>query len=160
MTPIEECPHEHEVVEAIIDGRWPHASEAALVAHAAACMICGEVIAVASAMRADFEHARAAVNVPPAGLVWWRAQLRARRQMAETATRPITCVHALTGAVGAGLFFALGGLLWPWLRASIQWIASASRLADVGALWVPLALAVGGWLVVAPLLLLLVLSAE
>jgi hypothetical protein len=54
----------------------------------------------------------------------------------------------------------LGGLLWPWLRASIQWIDAASRLADVGTLWVPLALAVGGWLVVAPLLLLLVLSEE
>jgi hypothetical protein len=62
--------------------------------------------------------------------------------------------------VAAGLFFALGGLLWPWLRASIQWIDAVSRLADVGTLWVPFALAVGGWLVVAPLLLLLILSEE
>jgi hypothetical protein len=160
MSAIEECPSEQQVVESIVDGRWPHASDATLVAHAAECVVCAEVIAVASAMRADYDCARAAVNVPPAGLVWWRAQLRPRRQMAETATRPITCVHALTGAVAAGLFFALGGLLWPWLRASIQWIDAASQLADVGTLWVPLALAVGGWLVVAPLLLLLVLSEE
>jgi hypothetical protein len=160
MSAIEECPSEQQVVESIVDGRWPHASDATLVAHAAECVVCAEVIAVASAMRADYDRARAAVNVPPAGLVWWRAQLRARRQMAETASRPITYVHALTGAVAAGLFFALGGLLWPWLRASIQWIDAASQLADVGTLWVPLALAVGGWLVVAPLLLLLVLSEE
>jgi hypothetical protein len=160
MTAIEECPNEQEVVEAIVHGRWPRATDAALVAHAAACVVCSEVITVASEMRADYDRARAAVSVPPAGLVWWRAQLRARRHIAEMASRPITCVHALTGAVGASLFFALGGLLWPWLRASIQWIDSASRLTDVGTLWVPLALAVGGWLVVAPLLLLLVLSAE
>jgi hypothetical protein len=160
MIVMQECAHEQQVVESIIEGRWPHASDAALVAHAAECFVCADVIAVASAIRDDYDCARATVNVPPAGLVWWRAQLRARQQIAETATRPITYVHALTGAVGAGLFFALGGLLWPWLRASIQWVDSASRLADVGTLWVPLALAVGGWLVVAPLLLLLVLSAE
>lgn len=160
MNAIEECPNEGQIVESILEGRWPHASDAALVAHAAKCVVCGEVVAVASTMHGDYDRARAAVTVPPAGLVWWRAQLRARREIAETATRPITCVHALTGAVAAGLFFALGGLLWPWLRASIQWIDAVSQMADVGTLWVPLALAVGGWLVVAPLLLLLVLSEE
>src|SRR4029453_5911041 len=122
MTAIEECPNEPRGVESIVDGRWPHACDAALVAHAADCVVCGEVVAIASAVHADYDRARAAGGVPPPGLVWWPAQLRARRQIAETATRPITCIHALTGAVAAGLFFALGGLLWPWLRASIQWI--------------------------------------
>ena len=58
----------------------------------------------------------------------------------------------------AGWLFTLGGLLWPWLRASVEWIDLVSRTAEMGRLWVPVALAVGAWLVLGPVLLLLVLS--
>ena len=61
-------------------------------------------------MTAEFLHQAAATvdpHVPPAGLVWWKAQLRARRDAADAATRPIlmaeraTAVVALLGAIGA-----------------------------------------------------------
>ena len=147
MTAIDECPNEPQVVESIVDGRWPHACDAALVAHAADCVVCGEVVAVASAVHADYDRARAAVRVsPPAG---WSGGARscARRQIAETAASSITCVHALTGAVAAGLSSRWAVCSGRGLRASIQWIDAASQLADVGTLWVPLALAVEDGLV-------------
>jgi hypothetical protein len=159
MTEVE-CPREHELLETIAAGRWPDATDATLMAHVPSCTVCSEMVLVAGALRGNYDHVCAAAHVPPAGLVWWRAQLRARREIAGTAARPITYAHALTGAVAAGLFFTLGGLLWPWLRASLDWIDAASRLADVGRLWVPFALAVGAWLILAPVVLFLVLSEE
>jgi hypothetical protein len=116
------------------------------------------VIVVAGAIRYDYESGRADVLVPSAGLVWWRAQLRARQQIAETAGRPITYVHAAAGALAAVLLFMLGGLLWPSLRASITWIDRVSLAVDMGRFWLPVAVALGAWLVLAPVVLLFALS--
>ena len=153
-----ECVREDEVLELIAVGRWPDSAPAELVAHAASCEICGDLMAVAGALRDDSDRARAEARVPSAGLVWWRAQLRARQQGAEAAGRPMTYVHAVGALVAGALLFTLGGLLWPWLRASIGWIDGFSQTADVGRLWVPLMLAFGVWLVLAPVLLLVALS--
>ena len=153
-----DCLHEEDVADAVMSGRWPAGCEAALAAHAASCDICGDVIAVAGAIREAGIQACDAARIPPAGLMWWRAQLRARHDVAESVGRPITCIHAVAGAVAAGLFFTLGGLLWPWLRASIEWIDVVSRTAEIGRFWVPIALAVGAWLVLAPVVMLIVLS--
>ena len=153
-----DCLHEEDVADAVMSGRWPGGCDAELVAHAASCAICDDVIAVAGALCEDASQACAVARIPPAGLMWWRAQLRARHDVAESAGRPITYIQAGAGAVAAGLFFALGGLLWPWLRASIEWIDLVSRTAEIGRFWVPIGLAVGAWLVLAPVLMLIVLS--
>ena len=152
------CPRESEIAEAIQMGRWPFASSSELVAHASACAICRDVVAVASAIHDDYESARASVQLPSAGLVWWRAQLRTRQQIAETAGRPITYVQVAAGAVAAGMLFMLGGLLWPRLQASVVWIEALTRAVDTHQFWLPFALAFGVWLVLAPVLLLFVLS--
>jgi hypothetical protein len=153
-----DCLHEEDVADAVVSGRWPAGCDADLVAHAASCVICGDVIVVAGAICEDGNAACAEARIPPAGLMWWRAQLRARHDVAESAGRPITYVHAVAGAVAAGLFFTLGGLLWPWLRASIEWIDAISQTAEIGRFWVPIGLAVGAWLILAPVLMLIVLS--
>ena len=153
-----ECVHEHDVLDLIAGGRWPQAAGADLVGHAASCAVCGDLAAVAAAIRTDSEQARAAARVPSSGLVWWRAQLRVRQESAETAARPIAFVHAAGALVAAVLLFTLGGLLWPWLRASVGWLEGLSQAAEVGRLWVPLALAFGVWIVVGPVLLLVALS--
>ena len=153
-----ECPYERDVVDAVTTDGWRGGPRADLVAHVAACEVCRDVVVVARAVRGDYDRAAAEARVPPAGLVWWRAQLRARREGAETAGRPITYVQVFAGSVAAGLLFMLGGLLWPWLRASVGVIDSFASLAELGRPWVPFALAVGGWLILAPLLLVLALS--
>ena len=155
---IDECPREGEVVEAVMAGRWPGTSGTELVAHVGSCAVCADVVAVAGAIQEDYASARASAQVPSAGLVWWRAQLRARQRVAETAGRPITYVHAAAAVLAACLLFTLGGLVWPWLRASVTWIDQVSRVVDLGHAWLPLAVAIGAWLVLAPVVFLFALS--
>ena len=155
---IDECLREAEVVESVANGAWPSASTADLKAHVASCAICGELAAVADAIRADCQSARAHLQVPSAGLVWWRAQLRARQQNAEAAGRPITYVQVAAGVFAASLLFMLGGLVWPSLRESVAWIDLISHVADTGRFWLPLAVAIAAWLVLAPVVLLFALS--
>jgi hypothetical protein len=155
---IDQCPREADVVEAIAVGRWAGDGSTELASHAASCVICQEVALVAAAMRDEYESARAGARVPRAGLVWWRAQLRARQQVAETAGRPITYVQAAAGALAACLLFMLGGLAWPWLRESVAWVDWISQVVDTGRFWLPLALAIGVWLVLAPVVFLFALS--
>ena len=52
----------------------------------------------------------------------------------------------------------LGGLVWPSLRESVAWIDLISQVADPGRFWLPLALAISAWLVLAPVVLLFALS--
>ena len=153
-----ECMREDEILELVAAGRWPDLARTELAAHAASCGICGDLMAVAVALRDDSDRARAEARVPSAGLVWWRAQLRTRQRGAEAASRPMTYAHAAGAVVAGVLLFTLGGLLWPWLRASVGWIEGFSQAADVGRLWVPLVLAFGVWLVLGPVLLLVALS--
>jgi len=155
---IEHCVREAETIDAVTSGAWPGACAADLRAHVAACEACSETAAVATAIRSDWQSAYADVRVPSAGLVWWRAQLRSRQDVAEKAGRPITYAQAVAATAAAVLLFVLGGLLWPWLRASFDWVDSLSQQADLGHFWLPLAIMLGASLVLAPLILLFVLS--
>ena len=155
---MDSCPHEVEAIDAVTGGSWPTACSADLRSHVASCAVCREAVEVATVIRDECEAAHAEVRVPSAGLVWWRAQLRARQEVAETAGRPITYAQTAAATAAAALLFVLGGLLWPWLRESVVWIDNVSRAVDMGRLWLPLALTLGASLVLAPLVLLLVLS--
>ena len=95
------CDREQELLTALRTGEWT----AELRVHFAACESCAE-----TAMTVGFMHQAAATadsQVPPAGLVWWKAQLRARRDAAHAAARPLliaeraTAVAAVLGAIGA-----------------------------------------------------------
>jgi hypothetical protein len=155
---IDQCVRETETIDAVTSGAWPAACPADLRAHVTTCEVCGEAAAVAMAIHNDCQSAYAGVRVPSAGLVWWRAQLRARQDVAEAAGRPIAYAQAVAATVAAVLLFVLGGLLWPWLQASFSWVDSLSQQADLGRLWLPLAVTLGASLVLAPLVLLFVLS--
>ena len=95
------CEREYEVLDAILAGRWPDGSDPELRAHASACNLCRELIAVAGAIRADHHEAMAEAAVPPSSLVWGRAQRRAREEAVKEVTRAITAVQ--TGAVAAAV---------------------------------------------------------
>ena len=58
-------------------------------------------------MREDYATVISDVRVPSAGLVWWRAELRARREAVRAAERPLTLVHAFAGACALGALIAL-----------------------------------------------------
>ncbi len=161
-----ECPREQEVLDEIDGGGWPDRASDELRAHAAACDICRDLVAVASLLREDAAPALQAALVPSPGQVWWRAELRARNEAARSVQRPMTIVQALAAACTIAAFLALVSLAAPsiagWI-ARFAGDASASK-ADLVAIsgfvaqWSSLlALAAGAWLVLAPVAVYLLL---
>jgi hypothetical protein len=100
-----ECPRELEVLDAIASSRWPNRLNEDLERHVEGCVFCKELGLVAEALRVDFSSAIEQARVPTAGLVWWRAEIRARQDSLRTASRPITLAHYI--GVGCASIVAL-----------------------------------------------------
>ncbi len=77
---------------------------------------------VADAMAAEASCAASEAQPPSSAIVWWRAQMRARREAAELAERPITIVHALSIAAGIGLMLSVIGYAVAGVRGSFAWV--------------------------------------
>ena len=165
-----ECAREHDVLEAVAFGRWPEQC-GDLASHVAACQVCAEVLEVARALHADRGALCREAQPPAAGMVWWRATLRARAEAARTATQPISVLQGIAGACVVGAAAGLVTVAWQ----SMQWverigelavrlesrradIASASALAAGHPL--PLLIAVAAGLVLAPLALYFTLAGD
>lgn len=114
-----ECEFEAEVLNAVLRADWPERGPEELRAHVAQCPICSDVAAIAGALDESRQQLRASAPLPDAGTVWWRAQLRARRDAAVTAGRPITGAQVIAGACALGV---LAG----YYRDSSGWILSAA----------------------------------
>ena len=115
MTPLE-CEFESEVLAAALQGRWPERADPQLRAHAAACQVCSDVAAIAGAIEDSRKEISAQTVIPNSGRVWWLAQLRARREAAESANRPMTAVQAVA-------FVCALCLLGACLRAASGWVS-------------------------------------
>src|SRR2546425_10437039 len=151
-----ECLREQEVMDSVACGRWPDRAPADLREHLTQCALCASVLEVALALHEDHEILYLNARVPPPGLVWWRAELRARQEAMRTVSRPMTLVQAFGAASGVGVAIALFSQAWPWLKAFFSLPDfSAFSFSQLG-LGIAFALAV---LVVAPLAYL-VLSDE
>jgi hypothetical protein len=163
-----DCPRESEVFEALAFGRWPEQC-GELMAHAATCEVCADLVDVASALQEDREALFREAQPPAAGMVWWRATIRARAEAARTATQPITVLQGIAGATIVGAAAGLVTVAW----RSVQWvdrigelawqlqsrrsdIAAASTLATGHGL--PILLAVAAGVVLAPLALYIALA--
>jgi predicted anti-sigma-YlaC factor YlaD len=124
MKPIE-CEFEGDALAAALQSRWPDHVDAQLRAHVADCPTCADVVTVASAVEDAREEMRARTLIPDSGLVWWRAQLRARREAAETAGRPITAAQLVAFACAVGLLGACFGATSTWFQSAFRSIASS-----------------------------------
>jgi len=121
-----QCSNEQAVTELVQSGRWPEACDAALRGHVENCETCSEVLLVAGLLQEANSSLLAGVKLPDAGLVWWKAQLRARREAAELATRPIALAEKFALACGVGVLLAFTF----WKRADLH--AWLERLANFG----------------------------
>jgi hypothetical protein len=132
MTPVE-CRHEADVLIAASTNRWPARVDADLRDHVATCDICTDVIAVVAAFDAETDAVRGLARVPDSGIVWWKAQMRARQDAARAAVRPITVAQAVAFAVTLGVAGALFGATAAWfqhgVRRGVGWIAAAATSA-------------------------------
>ena len=111
-----ECARVGEVFQAVADGRWPNECDADLRAHAAACQPCADAALVAAAIREERNLQIESVRIPSAGLVWWRSELRARRDAARQAERPVSVMEAFAAACAIGVAIAFAKRLLPSLQ--------------------------------------------
>jgi hypothetical protein len=146
-----DCPREHEAMTTVASGQWPDGCADELRAHIAACAICSDVLEVARAVHDDHEAVESKAQISPAGLVWWRAELKARQEAMRTASRPMTLVQAFGAASGIGMALGLVSLTWPWLREFLSFSLFPWSLV------IAFALAI---LLIAPLAMYFVLSDE
>ena len=165
MTSIE-CCREADVIDAVTSQRWPERADAELRAHVAACTICADVAQVAAALVEDRDAALIeAGQLPSADVVWFRAQARARADASREAARPIAIMQALGLAGATGVVSLLIGVVayWVWQRA--DWLSTLPSLEplDVDVMSFAIRgvlLAIGLWLILAPVAVYLVASDE
>lgn len=164
-----QCEHEQDLVDAIAARRWPARADAALREHVAACRFCSDVADVALAFLEDRDHAGAEPAVPHASVIWWKAQIRAREDAARTASRPILLVQTAATICAAAASVALAPAASSWVRELVTALGATRWWAlpqDLSFSWIlgaaayttlPL-LAVGIWIVLAPVLVYLALD--
>jgi hypothetical protein len=93
--------------------------------HVSACSICSDVIALASSFDDAREETRNAAAVPDSVRVWHAAQIRARREDAVAATRPITAAQVLAVGSVCGVIGACFGATSTWLQTLLPRVLSA-----------------------------------
>jgi hypothetical protein len=113
-------------------GRWPERLESELAGHVAGCEVCREAAGLAEAFEGEADAARreASGRLPDAGLVWWRAQVRARREAERAAMRPITAAQLVAAAFGMGAAGAVFGATAEWFQA---WLARSAAFVGSSA---------------------------
>jgi len=114
-----ECGHELDVFDAVSTGRWPARVDADLRDHVASCAICTDVLTVAAAFEAEPPALPADHHLPESGVIWWKAQFRAREDARRAAGRPITVAQAVAFASCLGVAGALFGATSAWFQAWI-----------------------------------------
>ncbi|MBI5084432.1 MAG: hypothetical protein HZB13_07535 [Acidobacteria bacterium] len=119
------CGREQEIVRAVSNGEWPDE----LRAHFAGCESCAETALVAGCMQLAAGPSN--VQVPEAGLVWWRAQLRMRREAVARAERPMVIAEKAAGV--AAVLAGAWGAAWLSSEAALAAAVGAVGLALMGA---------------------------
>jgi hypothetical protein len=164
-----ECPREQDVLDAIAANRWPRRCEDELRVHVSACSICQDLIAVVGPLVDEHDQALKEVRLPPASVVWWRAQIRARNEAARAAAWPLTMAQA--AAIVTVLSVAATLVTTGWAKLDGWGTALVTLVGNIRSIEVPLpafigqhamllALAFGTCLVIAPLVIYLAVSDE
>ena len=130
MRPVE-CEFEADVLAAAVQSRWPGRVDPQLREHVRTCQICADVAAIAAVFDQDRDQVRASAAVPDASRVWWLARLRARREAAAAAARPITATQVVAFASVIALMGACFGATSTWFQATLKEILSSRTPAAV-----------------------------
>ena len=124
------CAQETEVRRLLALGHWPEAAPRELRAHAVSCRACYDLVLVSTAFRASRTRTMAQAQLPSAGVIWWRAQLRRRNAAVERINRPILLAQFFAFAATlclAGLF------LYAELRHGLPWKTWYANAAQASA---------------------------
>jgi hypothetical protein len=134
-----DCEFEAEVLTAVLQSRWPHRADPQLQKHAETCTVCSDVAAVAGFIDQAREQTRAAPSLPDSGRVWWLAQVKARREAAKSAGRPITATQMIAGAAAVGFSGACFGATSRWFQEALAGFSLSAAFAEHTALAIGMA---------------------
>lgn len=157
-----ECEFEADVLAAALQSHWPEQTDASLRAHVAACPVCSAVVAIAGSMEEAREEMRTQTRIPESGRVWWLAQLRAQREAAKAAGRPITAAQVIAFACAAGLLGACFGATSTWFQSVLAKLSATAAGLRIAELLPPAAAMITGygfWLLAVGAVLLLIPTA-
>jgi len=134
-----DCDREPEILAAVAAG----AAGPELLSHIDACESCRELLAVASAVVDDRVTLMRSATPPSAGLVWWRMNLREKREAARAAVRTGSFIQfaLIVGAIAVAITIFGISIDVP---AVVQSISASMR-----AFAIPL-IALAAWLILAP----------
>jgi hypothetical protein len=148
------CDKEEQVFAVIRSG----APDAAILDHVRNCPFCSEALLVAESLRAMTKLADHELNaLPDPGLIWGRAQARAREQALAKATLPIRIMRACAAALAIfaspwTVFQLLHPVAWvsnlssgrvPWIEG--DWLTALTGTMLLGLTATFVCLAVGSW---------------
>lgn len=124
-----ECPRETDVLDALQTSAWPDCCSEDLRAHIHACQSCAELVQTVLPLLDEYRAALLEAHVPSSGIVWWRAQIRARHDATKAAMRPITVLQGLSLACAVGLLAAAIGFVSPTFRQAAAWVVGTVTAA-------------------------------
>ena len=122
-----ECSREQDLVDVLTTGRWPDRCDEDLRQHVTACQGCQDVLAILEPLGDAWMQTRADAHLPASGMVWWRAQMRARQEAARAADRPVTVAQVAGGLIGFAAVCAGLIVLFPWLSSSLTVLVGSAR---------------------------------
>ena len=124
MKPVE-CEFESEVLAAALQSRWPDAwTPPARARRSPARSAPMSRPSRAPLTKPARKCGQPVPGVPDSGRVWWLAQLRARREAAKAAGRPITAAQVIALACAVGLLGACFGATSLWFQSALRRIQS------------------------------------
>jgi len=121
------CPREKEVAALVARGHWPDAGGDELRAHVSGCRACGDQVLLMQAFQSARSSAMQDAAPVPAGVLWWRAQLRRRKSAMEQIGKPI--VGAQIFALAITLLLAAVFAVWQ-ARHGMAWLAWLRQLPE------------------------------
>ncbi len=149
------CDREGDIIEALAAGRSIDA-DGELRKHVQQCAACADLALVAGDLLEDRRSLMRDAAIPGAGLVWWRAMMRARQDEARAAMRRARLVQV--GLVLVSLIVAVT-LIGGRIAAHDFQAVLAAAPSGFSGLGVPL-LAFAAWLILAPVAVYFVVSEE
>jgi hypothetical protein len=119
------CQEELRVIKSARTGFW----DLDLEQHVADCPVCSEVAFTARLLNQMRATDEVESRIPDSGLMWWKAQLLAKREAGEKATQPINLIERFACAWAA--VCVIGVCVWQW-HAIRGWLVS---FANGGRKW-------------------------
>lgn len=133
------CEKEPLVIDAVRRGDWPDENDVsraddALWMHAATCPECADTALTAQLLHALNTRDITEATLPNGGLIWWKAQLKAKREAAERATQPISIVEKFF--CGCVALSAIALSIWQW-NSIAGWFGSVLNGLEAGNYSIP-----------------------